>query len=157
LTGLFNQRHLYTALRQQVELARREGNPLSLVFMDMDDFKQVVDRLGHLNGSRALSEVALRIKACLQSPAFGVAYGGDEFVLVLPTCDRTQAVSLANRIRRAIKSTPYLTQWGHSARLTASFGIATFPVDADSGTALLSAADQAMFRVKSTGKDRVEA
>lgn len=157
LTGLFNQRHLYTALTQQVESSRREGKPLSLVFMDMDDFKQVVDRLGHLNGSRALSEVALRIKSCLQPPAFGVAYGGDEFVLVLPEHDRSRAISLANRIRRLIKCTPYLTKWGHRTMLTASFGIATFPMDADDGTALLSAADQAMFRVKSSGKDRVEA
>ena len=80
LTGLFNQRYLYPTLKRQILRCRNAGHPLSLVFMDMDNFKTVVDRLGHLNGSRALSEVAQRIQACLSEPAFGVAYGGDEFV-----------------------------------------------------------------------------
>lgn len=156
LTGLFNQRYLYTSLRRQLEICRRDGKPLSLVFMDMDDFKHVVDRMGHLNGSRALSEVALRIQTNLRAPAFGVAYGGDEFVLVLPGCDRPQAIALTTRIRRAVKSTPYLVHWGHSVMLTASFGIATFPGDAQDCTGLLAAADQAMFRVKNDGKDGVQ-
>ncbi|RJQ83618.1 MAG: sensor domain-containing diguanylate cyclase [Desulfobacteraceae bacterium] len=156
LTGLFNQRYLYSALREQLIACRREARPLSLVFMDMDDFKHVVDRLGHLNGSRALSEVASRIQAHVRPPAFGVAYGGDEFVLVLPGCDRPQALSLTSQIRRAVKSAPFLVQWGHKVMLTASFGIAAFPVDAEDSTGLLAAADNAMFRVKTTGKDRVE-
>ena len=156
LTGLFNQRYLYPNLKRHINRCREASRPLSLIFMDMDNFKTVVDRLGHLNGSRALSEVAQRIQACLTEPAFGVAYGGDEFVLVLPETDRLQAVKLAAEIRRSIKNAPYLTRWGQQVMLTASFGVATFPEDADDGTGLLALADNAMFRVKTTGKDRVD-
>ncbi len=155
LTGLYNQRYLYSALQQNLSRCRQSGKPLSLVFMDMDDFKKVVDRLGHLNGSRALSEVAQRIMNCIIEPAFAVAYGGDEFVLVLPEFSRQEALDLADEIRNAIKSTPYLTQWGHRARVTASFGVATFPEDASNTTALLALADKAMFQVKDAGKDMV--
>jgi diguanylate cyclase (GGDEF)-like protein len=144
-------------LQRHLDACRRGGRPLSLIFMDMDDFKQVVDLHGHLNGSRALSEVAQRVQACLMPPGFGVAYGGDEFVIVLPGFDRSQAVALATRIRQAVKETPYLIQWGPLVELTASFGVATFPEDADDSTCLLALADQAMFHVKTSGKDRVNA
>jgi diguanylate cyclase (GGDEF)-like protein len=153
LTGLYNQRYLYAALERHLVSCRSEGKPLSLAFMDMDDFKTVVDRMGHLNGSRALSEVAQRIQSCLRPPAFGVAYGGDEFVLVLPEFDRQQATDLIALLHRTIKSAPYLLQWGKQIMLTASFGIATYPHDAADTIHLLSAADKAMFRVKTTGKD----
>ncbi|MBT8342620.1 MAG: sensor domain-containing diguanylate cyclase [Desulfatitalea sp.] len=155
LTGLFNQRYLYAHLRRHLADCRLAQSPLSLVFMDMDDFKHLVDRLGHLNGSRALAEVAHRIQRQLIPPAFGVAYGGDEFVIVLPECDRHQAVGLATQIHGVIKDEPYLHAWGHSEPLTASFGVATFPDDADTVTELLALADKAMFEVKTTGKDRV--
>ncbi len=157
LTGLFNQRYLYMNLQRHLDACRRGDRPLSLIFMDMDDFKQVVDIHGHLNGSRALSEVAQRLQACLPPPTFGVAYGGDEFVIVLPGFNRAQAVALATRIRQAVKETPYLIQWGPLVELTASFGVATFPEDADDSTCLLALADQAMFHVKTSGKDRVNA
>jgi diguanylate cyclase (GGDEF)-like protein len=156
LTGLYNQRYLYPALQRYIRECGRYHKPLSLVFADMDDFKEVVDRLGHLNGSRALSEVAQRIGACVTEPAFAVAYGGDEFVLVLPELGRAQAVEMADTVRRAISATPYLCQWGHDVMLTASFGVATFPEDAADLTALLALADKAMFRVKTSGKDRVD-
>lgn len=156
LTGLYNQRYLYPALQRFISECSRYGKPLSLVFADMDDFKEVVDRLGHLNGSRALSEVAQRIGACVCEPAFAVAYGGDEFVLVLPDMSRAQAVEMADTVRRAISAEPYLSQWGHAVMLTASFGVATFPDDAGDLTALLALADKAMFEVKGTGKNRVE-
>lgn len=155
LTGLYNQRYLYTNLQRELTICRKKDSPLSLVFMDMDDFKQLVDRLGHLNGSRALNEVAQRLNAWLTAPAFGVAYGGDEFVLVLPGFDRGRAIDLATQIRRSVKAAPYLTQWGYKELLTASFGVAVFPEDAADLTELLALADQAMFAVKSTGKDEI--
>ena len=155
LTGLYNQRHLFQSLKKLVPYFRKNGGSLSLVFMDMDDFKGVVDRLGHLYGSRALSEVAARIKSHVEEPAFAVAYGGDEFVIVLPDYDRRQATDMALSIRKAIKQEPYLTQWGKSEKLTASFGVASFPDDANDSTSLLALADKSMFCVKSTGKDRV--
>jgi diguanylate cyclase (GGDEF)-like protein len=99
--------------------------------------------------------VAERIKSYIEEPAFGVAYGGDEFVLVLPDYDRKQATDLAVCIRKSIKAKPYLTQWGKSENLTASFGIASFPDDAEDSTSLLALADKSMFFVKRTGKDHV--
>lgn len=155
LTGLFNQRYLYPSLQRHLAACGRNGKPLSLVFADMDDFKVVVDRLGHLNGSRALSEVAQRIGSCVSEPAFAVAYGGDEFVLVLPELGRAQAVDMAAKVRQTINTAPYLSKWGHEVMLTASFGVATFPEDAADITALLALADKAMFHVKSSGKDSV--
>ncbi|MDA8141598.1 MAG: sensor domain-containing diguanylate cyclase [Desulfobacteraceae bacterium] len=157
LTGLYNQRYLYPALQRHLSACRRNGRPLSLVFADMDDFKDVVDRLGHLNGSRALSEVAQRIAACVSEPACAVAYGGDEFLLILPETDRAQALAVADHVREAIQATPYLAQWGHQVKLTASFGVATFPDDAEDIAALLALADKAMFGVKTSGKNRVDA
>ena len=157
LTGLFNQRYMYLKIKQLIARSRKTGSPLSLIFMDMDDFKHVVDHLGHLNGSRALHEVAQRIRQCLVKPSFGVAYGGDEFVLVLPESDRQHATCVADAVRQTMKKQPYLTKWGHAVELTASFGVATFPDDAEDITELLGYADQAMFRAKNTGKDAVQA
>jgi diguanylate cyclase (GGDEF)-like protein len=155
LTGLYNQRYLYQALQRAIKHSQQSGAPLSLIFMDMDDFKEVVDTLGHLNGSRALHEVAQRIRTCLTPPAFGVAYGGDEFVVVLPASDRTRAIAVADQIRQTMKAEPYLSRWGHSVSLTASFGVAAFPDDASGIEELLAYADQAMFHAKNTGKDAV--
>lgn len=157
LTGLYNQRYLYQALQLAIKRAQKSGAPLSLIFMDMDDFKEVVDNLGHLNGSRALHEVAQRIRRCLQPPSFGVAYGGDEFVIVLPETGGRQAARVAARIRKTMKAEPYLAQWGHAVELTASFGVATYPDDAAGIEELLALADKAMFRAKNTGKDTVRA
>ncbi len=155
LTGLFNTRYLYKALDELIEDSRRMNQPFSLVFMDMDNFKHVVDTYGHLNGSQALKEVAQTIKACLQKPSFGVAYGGDEFVVILPGFSNEQAYQKAEEIRARMKQTVYLTQNRHNVRLKASFGIATYPDDSNTRNGLLALADKAMFQIKLTGKDSI--
>jgi len=123
--------------------------------MDMDNFKRVVDTYGHLNGSQALKEVAATIKKCLKKPCFGVAYGGDEFVVVLPGFDKFQALEKAEEIRTRMKQTSYLAKDRLNVRLAASFGIATFPDDTDSRAGLLALADKAMFHIKQTCKDSI--
>jgi diguanylate cyclase (GGDEF)-like protein len=155
LTGLYNQRYLYRSLRNLVEKCRSGGGSFSLIFMDIDNFKTVVDTEGHLNGSRALGEVARNISACIRDMDFAVAYGGDEFVVVMPDTDRSRAKKIARKIRASVKSASFLTPWDRNVRLTASFGVATFPDDAGDIESLLALADQAMFRVKNTGKDRI--
>jgi diguanylate cyclase (GGDEF)-like protein/PAS domain S-box-containing protein len=155
LTGLFNTRYLYRALDEIIENSQRLNQQFSLVFMDMDNFKQVVDTYGHLNGSQALKEVAQTIKACLDKPCFGVAYGGDEFVVVLPGFNNEQAYQKAEQIRAQMKQTVYLARKKHNVRLKASFGIATYPTDSETRTGLLSLADKAMFHIKLTGKDSI--
>lgn len=156
LTGLYNTRYLYKRLREQLEDRTDSGRePFSLIFIDMDDFKRVVDTYGHLNGSRALQEVAGTIREILTEPAYGVSYGGDEFVIVLPGFPKEAAIRKAEELRDRFGSTVYLTRWGHQVSLRASFGIATCPDDACDLDGLLSLADRAMFRVKRHGKDGV--
>ncbi|BBO71999.1 GGDEF domain-containing protein [Desulfosarcina alkanivorans] len=155
LTGLYNQRHLYRSLEALMAKCKAGGGCFSLIFLDIDDFKTVVDAEGHLNGSRTLREVGQKIKGCLDASSFAVAYGGDEFVVVLPDADSGQAAETAREIRESIRAATFLARWGRSVQVTASFGVATFPDHAGDIKALLALADQAMFRVKNTGKDRV--
>jgi diguanylate cyclase (GGDEF)-like protein len=123
--------------------------------MDIDNFKQVVDTHGHLNASKTLQEIAATIKTNLKAPAYGVAYGGDEFVLVLPGLNKQQAMEKAETIRRQIKETVYLQKAGLKVSISSSMGVSTYPDDADTLTGLLALADQAMFSVKERGKDSV--
>jgi diguanylate cyclase (GGDEF)-like protein/PAS domain S-box-containing protein len=155
LTGLFNTRYLYHSLDELIQDSKMTKRPFSLVFMDMDNFKSVVDTYGHLNGSQALKEVAITIKNCLQDPCFAVAYGGDEFVVVLPGFSKRQATAKVEEIRLQMKQAVYLFEAGHNVHLGASFGIASFPEDTDNRTGLLALADRAMFLIKRTGKDSI--
>ncbi len=155
LTDLFNTRYLYKSLDRLISDSEESGTPFSLVFLDMDNYKRIVDTHGHLNGSQALREVAKTFQDNLIEPAFGVAYGGDEFVLVLPGFGREEALAQAQRIRACMKETTYLTGKGLAVRMSASFGIATYPDDAEDRESLLALADEAMFRIKSRGKDAV--
>jgi diguanylate cyclase (GGDEF)-like protein/PAS domain S-box-containing protein len=155
LTGLYNTRHLYQILDKLIEESKQTRTPFSLVFLDMDNFKHVVDTYGHLNGSQALKEVAATIKSCIERPCAGVAYGGDEFVIVLPGFDKVQATSKVEEIRSRMQQTSYLDKAGHGVHLAASFGIATFPDDSDNREGMLALADRAMFRIKQTGKGSI--
>ncbi len=155
LTGLYNTRYMYKALADLIAESEASGMPFSLIFLDMDNFKLVVDTYGHLNGSRALQEVAATIQSALVEPAFGVAYGGDEFVVALPGYTKKQAAEKAREIQALMRETLYLTSQGFKVRLGASFGIATFPEDAADRTALLALADKAMFAIKKRGKNAI--
>lgn len=155
LTSLYNTRHLYKALDKLVAESKETGRPFSLVFVDMDNFKRVVDTYGHLNGSQVLKEVAKTLQDSLQEPAFGVAYGGDEFVLVLPEKGKADALTQVREVRSNMKKTTYLENKGLAVRMSASFGIATFPDDAEDRDALLALADEALFKIKSRGKDAI--
>jgi len=155
LTGLYNTRYLYGAMETLMDRCRRDASAFSLIFMDIDNFKHVVDTHGHLNGSRALAEVAQTLMACIAEPAYGVAYGGDEFVVVLPGFDHEQALAKAQEIRSKMLATRYLPAVGEGVHLKASFGVATYPEDASDIKAILAKADKAMFQVKTEGKDAV--
>jgi len=155
LTGLCNTRYPYKALDELIEESHLTGEIFSLIFMDMDNFKRVVDTYGHLNGSQALKEAAATIKKCLRNPCFGVAYGGDEFVVVLPGSGKLKAKEKPEQIRGRMKLTNYLARERLNIRLGTSFGIATFPDDTDTRTGLPALADKAMFRVKQAGKDSI--
>jgi diguanylate cyclase (GGDEF)-like protein len=155
LTGLYNTRFLYQTLNRIIHSKKSDEIPLSLIFMDIDNFKCVVDTYGHLNGSRVIQEVAQSILSVIEPPSFAVAYAGDEFVIVLPGYDRYKAVHQAESIREKLRSTTYLTSKNYDVHLSASFGISTYPDDTSDLTRLLILADQAMFDVKAHGKDAV--
>ena len=155
LTGFYNTRYLYDAMETLIAESQRYNKKFSLIFMDIDNFKHVVDTHGHLNGSQALVEVAQTIESCLESPAYGVAYGGDEFVVVLPGFDHKLAFEKARQIRSSMLATIYLPVVNNGVSLQASFGVATYPDDAADIKTMLAKADQAMFRIKNEGKNAV--
>jgi diguanylate cyclase (GGDEF)-like protein/PAS domain S-box-containing protein len=156
LTGLYNRRYLYQSLKDLIERAKSNGSVVSVIFMDLDHFKAVVDTFGHLNGSRAIKEVANVIQATLEKPAYAVAYAGDEFVVVLPGFDSAQAIEQARKIQTRIKNQVFLHDQGFEVRIQSSFGIATFPYHADDMTNLLAVADHALFGAKGAGKDNIK-
>jgi len=157
LTGLYNTRYLYQALGALIEECDRERTTVSVLFIDLDHFKRVVDTRGHPNGSRAIREVAATIRACLVPPSWAVAYAGDEFVVVLPRTSRAAALEKAHEIRSRIRETTYLADTGRPVRLAASFGVATYPDDARDLESLLALGDHALFAVKRDGRDGVAA
>ncbi len=155
LTGLFNTRYLYQALEALIATSAAEGVPFAVLFVDLDHFKQVVDSRGHLNGSRAIQEVAATIRGCLLAHEWAVAYAGDEFVVVLPGSARLAAVEKAREIGARIRETKYLAGTGEPVHLAASFGVATYPEDACDLESLLAIGDQALFAVKRNGRDGI--
>jgi diguanylate cyclase (GGDEF)-like protein/PAS domain S-box-containing protein len=153
LTGLYNRRYLFQSLAELVEYAKIKSLVVSVIFMDLDHFKDVVDTYGHLNGSITIKEVGQTIQEVTKSPAYAVAYAGDEFVVVLPDHSPEQALGIAEEIRDRIRNRVFLQDQGFEVRIRASFGIATFPYHAESMTDLLAVADKALFAAKSAGKD----
>jgi diguanylate cyclase (GGDEF)-like protein/PAS domain S-box-containing protein len=155
LTGLYNRRYLYKSLSELTEACKADGSRLSLIFMDLDNFKQVVDAHGHLNGSLAIQEVAATIRRAIREPAYAVAYAGDEFIVVLPGLNQSQAAEAACSIRSRMNQTLYLREQGLDVKLSASFGIGTFPDHAADVTGLLAVADRILFTIKAKGKNAI--
>jgi diguanylate cyclase (GGDEF)-like protein len=154
LTGLYNARQLEPVLEQQVKHSRKSGKPFSLAFLDLDKFKSVNDEHGHLVGSRLLGAYGQRLHLLARSAEICFRYGGDEFLVVMPETGKQAAAERILTIREALRSEPFLIGH-HSLYKTASFGIATFPEDANNINALLSKADASMYLVKHNGRDNV--
>jgi len=154
VTGFYNTRYLAIKLDKFIgEVLTREDKELSVVFLDLDDFKHVVDTYGHLKGTKVLSEVARVIHGVLGPNDSLVRYGGDEYIVLLPSRSQAQALTLVRQMRRALKAADFLAEKGLNLKLTASFGIATLPQDARDKETLLHIADRAMYGSKGRGKD----
>src|SRR5829696_2215090 len=158
LTGLANARRFHEALAREFERTRRFRGKVSLVMMDIDDFKRVNDEFGHQQGDIVLVEVARELREQCREIDHIARYGGEEMALILPETDLTGAVNLAERVRRAIARKP-IGRLRHDGQIavTASFGVAAVPESAADAQALIAAADEALYRAKRAGKNRVAA
>jgi diguanylate cyclase (GGDEF)-like protein len=157
LTHLYNSRYLNLVLRKETKRASRNGRPLSLLFIDLDGFKGVNDTHGHLCGSRALVEAAAVIRGSARETDVVARFGGDEFALVLPDTGCEGAFAVGERIRERVAAHKFLAGDGLDIHLTVSVGVATLPDVAASADELMQAADKAMYRVKDTGKNGIQA
>jgi diguanylate cyclase (GGDEF)-like protein len=150
-TSLFNARHLYTMLDEQVALAAaRRETQFSLLFVDLDHFKEVNDTHGHLIGSRLLAEVGSLMKRVLGPGNSCFRYGGDEFVALLPNLGKKAALAATMRLWEALREERFLTAQSLSLSLAGSFGLATFPEDGANVQAIIRAADTMMYAAKTT-------
>jgi diguanylate cyclase (GGDEF)-like protein len=155
LTKAFNRRFFESYLDEEIERSRRYGSLFSIIFLDLDDLKMVNNFYGHLIGSRTLQEVAKRILSAVRGIDKVVRFGGDEFCIILPQTDQDQAMLVANRVRKSLTGSAIPLDTGIEVAITASFGIASYPVHAITKEDLIRQADQAMYRVKSTTKNAV--
>lgn len=152
LTGLRNRGYFDERKRQEIDRARREGASLSLIMLDIDGFKALNDRYGHIAGDAVLREVATAMEHCLRRPAdLAARYGGEEFAVLLPNTDEAGAIDVAERIRETVSER--CVRFGENdLSVTLSGGIATERGGPDD---LVEAADQALYRAKAEGRNRV--
>jgi len=158
LTGLYNRRYMESHVTSLVEQALARGKPLALLVVDIDYFKAVNDVHGHDAGDDVLREFSTRLKKSIRGIDLACRYGGEEFVIVMPETDMAVAAIVAERIRRRIAGEPFSIRSGASALdVTISIGLAALSGVADTPAAILKRADQALYRAKRDGRNRVVA
>lgn len=156
-TGLFNSRHLDHVLTREIDRSARFGHEFSIVFMDLDDFKRVNDTHGHLQGTKLLGMIGKLVQGQLRLSDSAFRYGGDEFVLLLPQTSKSNALVMVKRLQQALSARAFPLAEGQVSKVTATYGVASFPGDATTAQDLLRAADAAMYRVKNTTRDGIAA
>jgi len=153
MTGLYNRRFFSVRMGEELSRYRRFNHPLSLILMDVDDFKTINDELGHAAGDETLREIAQLLMKHSRGVNVLCRYGGDEFAILLVETQRAGALVYAERIRQALADYPL----SHGRRVTASFGVASLPEDVDTTTEdLVRGADEALYAAKRLGKNLVE-
>jgi len=157
LTKLFNTRYLNRTIEVEIQRSSRYSTSVSLIFMDIDHFKVINDGYGHLVGSKVLVEMGQLLLKSLRTVDIVARYGGDEFVIVLPQTPPQAAVQIAERMRKSVETFTFLKKEGYALKLTASFGVASYPESAKSKDELIRFADEAMYRVKFQTRNAVYA
>jgi len=162
LTGWHNRRYFHNRLREELARAERTGKALACLMIDVDHFKEINDRFGHLAGDEALKEVARRAEGEIRAGDTGARFGGDEFAILLAGAEAVHAVKLAERIHQAVGTTPIRVHGGAHVTVTLSVGLATARPQPRShdykalAERLIAEADAALYRAKSAGRNRVE-
>ncbi len=151
LTGFFNHRYLHERMGEEVVRSQRGKRPLSMLMLDLDDFKLVNDTFGHLFGDRVLTWAAELIRATLRASDVPARYGGDEFAVILPDTDAAEASHAAERILEAFREQPFVGEQRGPVPIAASIGAATFPADGRTATELIACADRRLYQVKREG------
>jgi two-component system, cell cycle response regulator len=155
LTGLYNRRYLMDLLDREFSRTRRSSHPLSLIILDVDNFKEINDQFGHQGGDTALQEIARQFRGELRDYDSAVRFGGDEFVAVLPDTAVQDALMVAERIRKAIEEGRFPGRCA-SLRVTASLGVAVYPGIAEASVeGLIREADSALYRAKAQGRNQI--
>ena len=155
VTEVYNVRYLMQAVDREIHRAERYGQPMTVLFLDLDRFKLVNDRHGHLVGSRALRRLSTVLQSCIRQVDTLARYGGDEFTILLVDTGHEAAVEISERIRRAVEGTLFEAGRDSPFRLSISIGVASYPSDGRDRIALLDQADKAMYRAKSFGRNCV--
>jgi two-component system, cell cycle response regulator len=152
VTPLFNFRFFHQMLDRELKLVDRYRSVLSLIFIDLDRFKPINDKYGHLRGSRVLREVGFILRSAVRETDYPARYGGDEFVVILPQTDGASAQRLADKLRQLIETHVFLQEEGINAQIGASLGVASYPVEARTKEALVRLADERMYADKQERK-----
>lgn len=154
-TSLYNARHLHFVLDAEIYRSNRYNYEFSVIFIDLDHFKQVNDTYGHLVGSKLLWMIGDTIKGHLRLIDYAFRYGGDEFVILLPQTPKENALMVVRRTKELLNTKVFFTEEGLNIKVTASFGLAAFPTDARTRKDLLRMADEAMYLVKNTTRNNI--
>lgn len=154
LTGLFTKRHFITELETHFEAARRHGDALSLIMIDIDHFKKVNDTYGHVTGDIVLKKVASVVKSSIRAYALAFRYGGEEMALIIPRADTSAALAAAERIRKRVEGKRIAGTKKESIAVTISLGIAEFTPNLRGAVDLVGRADAALYQSKDSGRNR---
>jgi len=156
LTGVWNRKMIFDTLREELARAERIGNALSIVMVDLDKFKNINDTFGHPAGDAVLQEASRRLSACIRVYDHVGRYGGEEFLIVLPSCDREQARELSERLRQSVANVPVNVD-GKELHITCSLGVASIDTaNLITVEALVHAADEALYLAKEKGRNCVQ-
>ena len=155
LTSLFSRRHLEAELPRIFSEAKRTHHPLSIIMLDIDHFKRINDTYGHRTGDEVLAKVAKVLRSCLRSYDTAFRYGGEEFCVALPRTALPAAAKVAERIRKTVQETEFLSADGTKIAVTVSLGVAQLASSDANHTSVIERADAALYEAKQSGRNRV--